>query len=385
MSDFNPTQHLPIVDMVTFNVLYNPDFKNKLEWEMYVKRLNAKFDHLCSIIEDDIGRPLQEKEPEIKYYVPGYGITLLRPDAAWGWGEIYLHPTQSRLAALQKWLKASFGHDLTGIISFTSIELAYDYHCPNLGLEDYNRLALRIGASIAARNGAYPFAVAIINQDYNGKKCNDGATNGRVTVYVQSTKRKGRARHSDNLKFNKKAAGHTKIYGKEIGHRPFIRIEHKLSKAKAIRNGIRFEPNNLPALLELPYLPFSRFWQFKHVELEKFIPYLRISPPLKNIQKWAWNSFLLNLENYPVADHLRYMSCASEKNKYLQRQKCRLAKLVSFEQIINTPLSDGFHISQREGNMQLPDDAELPDNIILEPFEHKPLKKSESAIQTKLL
>lgn len=339
--------------------------KNK---DAYLSRLDNQFDHLCSVIVDNVGSNLQTiyRDGRERVYVPGYGIYLTTPDAKWGYGQVYLRPTRERLAALQKWLKSAFSN-LSGILSLRFIELSYDFVCEDLELPDYDALALRVGQSLMPKNGVNLYAATIIGSQ---KHTNDGAINGAVTVYVQSCKRKGSSRLSNELDRNINAAGHTKIYGKSI-YNPFLRIEHTLDAHKAKRCNIKFDVDNLPAIMDLPDLPFSRFYEFKQADVEKFIEHMEPQDREtigQKARRMAWIKSLQTVINSPIADKLRLIRGAARGNKELQKVAKKVVKKISFMEAINAPLPEDFQISQRMGRHKLPDDADLPDTIALVPY-----------------
>lgn len=360
--------HQPSIDNICLSLRYNASFSSMRDKDVYLSRLNKQFDNLCSVIVNDIGHTLQTiyKNGNERIYVPGYGMYFTQPDAKWGYGQIYLRPSVERLKALQRWLAITFGN-LNGLLSLKFIELSYDFMCDGLALEDYDALALRIGQSLMPKNGVNLYAAAIVGSQ---KRTNDGAINGAVTVYVQSCKRKGSSRSSDELDRNLQAAGHTKIYGKSI-YNPFLRIEHTLDTNKAKRCRINFDANNLPAIIELPDLPFKKFYEFKQADIEKFIEHMQPQDGESIGQKarrMAWVKTLQEVISSPIADKMRFIREASRGNKELQKVAKKVVKKISFIEAINTPLPDVFYISQRMGRHKLPNDMDLPDYIALVPY-----------------
>lgn len=239
--------HKPTIDNLCLSLRYNAAFSGMKNKDAYFSRLDQQFDNLCKVIANDVGLNLQTiyRDGKERMYVPDYGIYLTQPDAKWGYGQIYLHPTIERLASLQIWLNLAF-HKLDGLISLKFIELSYDFVCEDFDLQDYDDLALQVGQTIMPKNGVNMYTAAIIGKQ---KRTNDGAVNGSITVYVQSCKRKGNSRLSDDLNRNLQAAGHTNIYGKSTYNTPFLRIEQTLNAHKAKRCHINFDANNLPAIM----------------------------------------------------------------------------------------------------------------------------------------
>lgn len=381
MCAFSPEEHTPIVDNLTLSCRYNSGFPQLDDFDEYRSRLNARFDALCKVIETDTGRTLQDREDDNGdwcKYVPGYGVYLLPPEPTYGhgYGHIHFEPTASRLNKLQSWLKRVFGFDLRGVVSLKFLELAYDYET-DLDAEDFDALAVRVGARLAPRNALYGFAVAIRSE---GKRRYDGAINHGVMVYVQSTKRKSAGKHSNKLNWNKKSAGHTSVYGKTLHSDTFLRIEQRLSRSKAKRCGIRFNPNNLAEIMELPELPFSTFWQFKaDIDLRKFARF-QIQNPMRHLKQWFIKKRLFHEGNsiFPVSDSMRYLAYVSKCSRGVQRARRSQIASIDFAEVVNTPLPGNFFISRRKAKkcraiLNLPDDSGLPEHITLKPYIHKPL------------
>lgn len=361
--------HKPTIDNLCLSLRYNAGFSGMKNKDAYFSRLNKQFDNLCKVIADDVGSNLQTiyKDGKERVYVPGYGIYLTTPDAKWGYGQIYLRPTVERLVNLQRWLKTAF-NNLNGLLSLKFIELSYDFTCDNLDLPDYDALVLRVGQALMPRNGINLYSAAIIGSQ---KRTNDRAINGSITVYVQSCKRKGSSRSSDDLNRNLQAAGHTKIYGKSICAISFLRVEHTLDAHKAKRCNIKFDVDNLPAIMDLPDLPFSKFYEFKQVDVEKLIAHMQPQDNEsigKKARRKAWIKSLQDVKNSQVADKIRFIRGAAKGNKELRKAAKNVVKKISFMKAINTPLPDDFWISQRMGRHKLPDDSDLPDVIELVPY-----------------
>ena len=369
----------PTIDMLTLSIRYGKEYTNKLEWDSHCQRLNQVFDRLCKIVEKDIGYPLQNLHNG-KTYIPRYGIYMTQPSATWGYGRIYLKPTKWKLERLQEWLTQTF-YNLNGIVSLHSIELAWDFHDHKLSLQDYEKLALRIGSRLLPKSIVNPFTLAIIG---NSKRCSDGAVNGGLTVYVQSTERRGASQDASTLKHKTKTAGHTKVYAKSIAKTDFLRIEHRLDKGKANRNGIALDPTNFTKIMDLPNLPFSDFFQFKQLDLPTFIQALHPQSGLKGIRQRLWKNELESGPSMTTADAMRLIRVASRGSKELTAAAKRATKSMSFEEAINCPLPEDFYIAQRMGTHALPDDEELTRHIELAPFVHEAEGEPVKPVQGKL-
>lgn len=359
----------PIIDTLTLSVRYNARFAGMRDKDEYIAKLDKVFDSLWQVIWQDTGRKVQYARKEDTYYVPGYGISFTQPDAKFGYGKVYFQPTWERLELIQRWLNECFGPAYVNHVHLTNIELAYDFYCESLSFSDYEALVPRIAAHIVQKNGINQFVVALQGKR---KRCGDGATNGETTCYVQSCDKHGASNLSKELDYRRRVAGHSNIYAKSIHDRAFLRIEMKLDKGKAKRCGIVFDPRNMSELVNLPALPFTKFWKFQTVDVGKFIDALYPLQGLRNIRHKLWADRLQKVVNAPVADQIRFMKIACRGNKKLKGIMKKCVKDMRFDDVVNTRLPDNFSVAWRKG-AGLPDDGELPEKIELLPFEHDPL------------
>lgn len=273
-----------------------------------------------------------------------------------------------KLKKVENWLSECFYVSLKNIVTMHSIELAWDFHNTTLTMQNYERIVLRIAATIFPKSIVNSFTVAIVG---NSKRCNYNAKNGAVTAYIQSTKKKGSSQDSSNLKYNANSASSTIIYSKGIAKNEFMRIEHRIDKGKATRNGIIFDPTNFTQIMDLPNLPFSEFFQFKQIDLTQFAQALNPQPGIRGIRRRLWQNMLANSPSMTTADATRLIRLASRCSRELAAAAKRATKMMTMEETINLPLPKDFCIAQRMGRHSLPDDRELPKEIELAPFFHE--------------
>lgn len=360
----------PIIDTLTLSVRYNASFAGMRNKDVYLEWLERQFKSFCRVIERYTGKKVEYAWRDETYFVPGYGIFLTYPDAKFGYGRVYFQPAAERLELVQKWLKACFGPAYVHCVHLQNIELAYDFYCENLLFSDYESLVPRVAARIVQKNAINSFVVALRGKR---KRCGDGAVNGEFTCYVQSCDKHGASNLSSDLDYKRKVAGKTIIYAKSIKDRSFLRIEIKMDDGKAKRCGIIFDPKNMCKLMNLPKLPFSKFWQFKEVDVEQFIESLGSTQGLKNIRHGLWAKRLHEVIHAPVADKIRLMKIACKCSKQLKNTMKKCVKTMNFDDVVNLPLPNGFFIAWRKGSGPLPDDGELPEKVVLVPFRHDPL------------
>lgn len=387
---------LSIIDVLTLKIKYSKDNQGRMEQEAYNQHLLNQFDVLAEMFREADFKVWKSWSYGRKcYYIPELKAFLIEPCRYDGCGKIRIcEPDADILQVIQDVLlkfmdayvlKSKLNRNvvLRKYIKLHRIEFAYDFYFDGGTLDDYAGLVLRLAANIFPIRARNTFAIAIVGKP---KKCRDGARNGNITVYIQSCCQKDCSTSSEKLHRNLNAATHTKVYPKEFYGIWFCRVEMTPNKIK-LNQLIQFDPENFVDVLRQAKIPFSDFYEFRTSQADKLIKFVEPrckTDFAKRVKLCAIQAHLKNSLSMPVVEQMRAMCNTGNRYHIHQQRKTRLIEKISMEDAVNRPLPDGFHISQRKGKHELPDDVlvELDRDVDLRCL-HKMKKVEQMACQVK--
>lgn len=309
----------------------------------------AEFQRFISHIESITGHKLKSYPSGVYEYFP-YAIYFEPPAFNKRMsGLIHLCPTQASLDLIQAWLRSFFKNSYycKGIIALSLLELAYDIPIIHKNYELLSRLAYRI----VPKYGQNLYSTMCRSD--NEKMCQDGAINGLITHYIQSTTSENSYLSSESLDRNYSATKHCKLYIKEIPPDIFLRIELTLRKS-TLNAKFPIDKSNLDDIFaQSQNYPLPYFCSFKQVEYCKFMRNLHKHDPTHKLDQRMWKNRITEAEHMPSADRIRIMKAAAKAIKTKNLNIHRYTENLTMAEAANLPLPEGWHVSDRSPDAEI--------------------------------